>query len=401
MAGAETVQDSVESQELCGSTMTLMTVSVGVIVANIYYAQPLLADIARAFGLSAASAGAVAMLSQIGSALGMLFFVPLGDVREKRALITLLVSSAAVSLALTAMAPNKVWLSLAMMAVGLTASTVHVIVPFAAQLAPARQRGRVVGMVLSGLLFGILLARTFSGFLGAAFGWRAVYWLAAIGMLLLATLLRARLPRAEPHVQLAWPEMMRSIGRLVRDYPELREAAVLGALFFASFSAFWTTLVFLLQTPPYHYGSSVAGLFGLVGAAGALGAPVVGRMADRYGPRRTILLGLLLTVAAYLVLAFLGKILAGLVVGVLLLDLGVQAGHVSNQTRIYDLLPSARNRLNTVYMVSYFIGGAGGSYCGALCWRYWGWMGVCVFGLAALSIGLGVYAAEFAGRRTA
>jgi predicted MFS family arabinose efflux permease len=228
-----------------------------------------------------------------------------------------------------------------------------------------------------------------------------VYWLGAIVMMLLAALLRVRLPRAEPQVQLAWLDMMRSIGRLVRDYPELREAAVLGALFFASFSAFWTTLVFLLQTPPYHYGSSVAGLFGLVGAAGALGAPVVGRMADRYGPRRTILRGLLLTVAAYAVLAFSGKILAGLIVGVLLLDLGVQAGHVSNQTRIYGLLPSARNRLNTVYMVSYFIGGAAGSYCGALCWRYWGWIGVCGFGIAALGIGLGVYATELTGRRIA
>ena len=371
--------------------MALMTISVGVIVANIYYAQPLLADIARGFGLSVTGAGVVAMLSQIGSALGMLFFVPLGDVREKRGLITLLVSSAAVSLALTAAAPNKVWLSLSMMAVGLTASTVHIIVPFAAQLAPPYQRGRVVGLVLGGLLFGILLARTFSGFLGAAFGWRAVYWLAAIVMLLLAALLRLRLPHSAPNVKLAWPEMMRSIGCLVRDYPALREAATLGALFFASFSAFWTTLIFLLQTPPYHYGSSVAGLFGLVGAAGAGGAPIVGRMADRYGPRRTVLLGLILTLVAFIGLGFFGKTLVGLVLGVLLLDLGVQAGHVSNQTRIYGLVPSARSRLNTVYMVSYFVGGACGSYLGAVCWRWFGWLGVCAFGSAVLCIGLGVY----------
>ncbi len=398
MTAEETALADVETPDLPGATLTLMTISVGVIVANIYYAQPLLADIARGFGLSVTSAGAVAMLSQIGSALGMLFFVPLGDVREKRGLIATLVAGAAVALALTAAAPNALWLSLSMVTVGLTASTVHVIVPFAAQLAPPHQRGRAVGMVLSGVLFGILLARTFSGFVGAAFGWRAVYWVASLAMALLALLLRVRLPRSDPHVTLSWPEMMRSIGRLVRDYPPLREAALLGALFFAAFSAFWTTLTFLLQAPPYHYGSSVAGLFGLVGAAGAAGAPFVGRMADRHGPRRTVLLGLVLTLASFVVLGLFGKMLAGLIVGVLLLDLGVQSGHVSNQTRIYGLLPSARSRLNTVYMVSYFVGGACGSYFGALCWRLFGWWGVCAFGIAALCVGIGIHAG---GRRGA
>jgi MFS family permease len=168
--------------------------------------------------------------------------------------------------------------------------------------------------------------------------------------------------------------------------PALRESAFLGAALLCVFSAFWTTLVFLLQTPPYHFGSSVAGLFGLVGAAGALCAPLVGRFADRRGPRFTILLALLTTLASFLLLGAFGKVMAGLIIGVILLDVGVQSGHVANQTRIYALDANARSRLNTVYMVCYFSGGSLGSWLGAVCWAYKGWMAVCArFGIAGLS----------------
>ena len=178
-------------------------------------------------------------------------------------------------------------------------------------------------------------------------------------------LLRAQLPKVPPQSDLSWPALMRSLVDLVRDHPALRESAFLGAALLCVFSAFWTTLVFLLQTPPYHYGSSVAGLFGLVGAAGALCAPVVGRFADRRGPRFTILLALLTTLASFLLLGALGKMMAGLIAGVILLDVGVQSGHVANQTRIYALDPGARSRLNTVYMFCYFTGGSIGSWLGA------------------------------------
>lgn len=369
-------------------TIWLMAVSVGVIVANIYYVQPLLAVVAREFHLSVRAAGAIAMLMQVGTAFGMLFFVPLGDTHERRALVTRLVLASAVALALFALAPNVWWLGAAGVLVGALGATVHVIVPFAAHLAPEQQRGRVLGFVFSGLLFGILLARAFSGFVGAHLGWRAVFWIASGMMLVVAALLRTQLPRSEPEVDLTWAQLVRSAGGLIRQHYTLREASLQGALFFAGFSAFWTTLAFRLETPPFHYGSTVAGLFGLVGAAGASGAPIVGHFADKRGPRRAVLLALLVSIVAFLVMGFAGATLVGLILGVVILDLGVQSGHVANQTRIYALDAGARSRINMVYMVTYFVGGASGSYLGALAWHAFGWWGVCGFGLAMMLPGL-------------
>jgi predicted MFS family arabinose efflux permease len=371
----------------------LLAFSVGTIVANIYYAQPLLAEMAHAFGVSVQGIGFVAMLSQTGTATGMFLFVPLGDNRERRSLITALLLAAFVSLCAMATAQNILWLQLAAFAVGATASTVHVIVPLAAQLAPEENRGRVVGTVLGGLLLGILLARTFAGFAAGLFGWRAVYGIAACAMLVLALLLRLRLPKCPAQHRLPWVALIRSIGQLVREHRILREASLLGAALFSTFSAFWTTLVFLLQTPPYHYGPTVAGLFGLVGAAGAMCAPFAGHLTDRRGPRFTILAALGLTLASFVLLAGFGRSLTGLIIGVVLLDLGVQAGHVANQTRIYAIDPAARGRLNTVYMFMYFAGGSLGSYGGALAWAHWGWTGVCSLAIAVLTLATAGYLA--------
>jgi predicted MFS family arabinose efflux permease len=373
----------------------LIALSVGAIVANIYYVQPLLAAMARTFSVSVGMIGLVAMLTQVGTAIGMLIFVPLGDSRDRRALLTALLSGAAVALCGVATARNLIWIAIASFAVGLCGAAVHIIVPFAAQLAPENTRGQVLGTVFSGLLLGILLARTFSGVVASFFGWRSVYAIAAAGMLALMLLLRARLPKVAPQNSLRWPALMRSLVDLVRDHPALRESAFLGAALLCVFSAFWTTLVFLLQTPPYHYGSSAAGLFGLVGAAGALCAPLVGRFADRRGPRFTILLALLTTLASFLLLGAFGKIMAGLIAGVVLLDVGVQSGHVANQTRIYALDANARSRLNTVYMFCYFTGGSFGSWLGAIFWEYQGWTAVCALGIAVIAIALVVFARNF------
>lgn len=256
---------------------------------------------------------------------------------------------------------------------------------------PPSRRGATVGAVLSGLLFGILLARTFSGLVGAWVGWRAVYWFACVLMLLLAALIRSGLPRSQPELKLSWPSLIRSTAILIRNQPVLREASLLGAIFFCAFSAFWTTLVFFLQTPPYHYGSGVAGLFGLVGAAGAICAPFAGRTADRYGARRNLLVALLVTLISFVVLYVFGKHMSGLIAGVILLDVGVQLGHVSNQMRIYGLLPEARSRLNMVYMICYFTAGAIGSFAGSLLWQQFAWAGVCGLGCALLMGGCVVY----------
>ena len=375
-------------------TVWFMATSTGVIVANVYYIQPLLADIARTFGLSVTKAGFVAMLTQVGTSLGMLLFVPLGDTKERRSMITVLLISAAISLALVATAGNAVWLALACFVVGATGSSVHLFLPFAAHLAAPEERGRVVGSVFSGILLGILLARTFSGFVGAHLGWRAVYGIAAVMMLCVAILVQFMLPRSKPAADLPYFSLLKSTVNLIRIHPQLRESAFLGALLFCCFSAFWTTLVFLLETPPYHYGSQPAGLFGLVGAAGAAAAPIVGRFSDKHGPRFAVGAALLAVSASYVVLWGTGKTLAGLIVGVLLLDMGTQAGHVANQARIYSLAPAARSRLNMFYMVCYFAGGAAGSFLGACAGRLLGWSGVCACCLGGMLIALLRFAAR-------
>jgi len=375
-------------------TVWFMAASTGIIVANMYYIQPLLADVARNFGLSVVKIGFVATLAQVGTCLGMLLFVPLGDTKERRWLITMLLVTATLALTAIATSRNALWLALGCFVLGMTGSSVHVFVPFAAHLAPPEQRGRVVGSVFSGILLGILLARTFSGSVGAHLGWRAVYGIAAILMLCIAILVQFVLPHSRPSLDLAYIDLLKSTGQLVRSFPALRESAFFGALLFACFTAFWTTLVFFLETPPYHYGSEAAGLFGLVGAAGAAAAPIVGRFTDKRGPRVAIGASLLSVLAAYLVMLFAGRTLAGLILGVLLMDMGVQAGHVANQARIYSLAPDARSRLNMFYMVCYFAGGAAGTFLGAYAWRLRGWSGVCGFCLAVMLVALVRFAAS-------
>jgi predicted MFS family arabinose efflux permease len=369
----------------------LMAGSTGAIVANTYYAQPLLADISRTFGMTVTGAGFLAMLIQVGTALGQFSFVPLGDVMERRRLTLTLVLVAATALALIALAPNLPTLAVACFVLGTTAATVHVLIPFAAHLAPEESRGRILGRVFSGLLLGILLARTFSGFFGALAGWRAMFGVACAIMLMLAALIRARLPESKPTSTLGWPDLIRSVFPMWREMPVLRDAAITSMLTFSTFAAFWTTLIFFLESPAYHYGSKAAGLFGLVGAAGALCAPLVGHFADRYGARRNVLAALFINIAAWAVMGVWGERLMGLVAGVLLLDVAAQAVHVSNQTRIYAIRPDARSRLNMVYMTLYFIGGSTGSYVATVCWHRFGWTGVCGFAEVMMLAALAVY----------
>jgi predicted MFS family arabinose efflux permease len=239
---------------------------------------------------------------------------------------------------------------------------------------------------MSGLLIGVLLARTVSGFIGEAFGWRAVYWMASGLMIVLAVALFILLPRSQPSFKVSYRKLMQSLPGLIRTQPVLREAAMTGAMLFGAFSCFWTTLVFLLEKPPYHYGSQVAGLFGLVGVIGAAAAPIVGRLADKRSPRLTVGLAIVISILSFLVFWLFGYQLWGLIVGVILLDLGTQAGQVANQSRIYSLEPEFHSRLNTVYMVSYFVGGSLGSYLATYSWSVWKWSGVCAIALLMLVV---------------
>lgn len=367
-----------------------MSAGSAVCVANIYYCQPLLSEIGRSLGVSDRAIGYLPMWTQAGVALGMLLFVPLGDMFPRRKLIVVMSVLSGATVAMMAIAPNLFLVNAAGFATGLTGIVPHLILPFAAKLAPPERRGHVVGIVLSGLLLGILLARVVSGFVGDLLGWRAMYWIAAGAMLALAIALRYTLPYDQPEPGLRYGALARSIVDLVLKQPVLREAGIIGGLLFGGFSSFWATLVFFVGTSPYHYGPRVAGLFGLVGAVGVLFAPWAGKLSDRRGPAFTVTLAILTSIASYVVFDLAGYRLWGLVAGVILLDLGVQAGHVANQTRIYALIPEARSRLNTVYMVTYFLGGSLGSALGAWGWTHWHWSGVCAAGAAQLLAALAV-----------
>ncbi|NML66447.1 MFS transporter [Hymenobacter sp. RP-2-7] len=379
---------------LSGGLVWLLALACGLVVANIYYNQPLLAAIGRSFGVSDSRASLVATATQVGYTLGMLLLVPLGDKLERKRFILWLLGGAAACLAGAALAPTFWVLAGASVLIGLCSAVPQLLLPMAAHLAPEADRGRIVGRIMSGLLLGILLSRTVSGFVAAHLGgWRTVFGGAAGLMLALGALLAWQLPRSYPSFRGSYRELMGSLLTLGRELPDLRRSALVGASVFASFSVFWTTLVFYLESPTYHYGADVAGLFGLVGAAGALAASLAGRAADERGPRFAILMGVALALAGYLVLGLGGGWLVGLVIGVLLLDVGVQAAHISNQTLVFSLRPEARSRLNTVYMTGYFTGGSLGSVVGGWAWMHYGWPGVCVAGgsfvLLALAVHLG------------
>lgn len=372
----------------------LMSIAAGMAVANLYYNQPLLAEMRRTFHASVQQAGNIGMVTQIGYALGMFLFVPMGDMKERRQLITILLLAVTLSLIGVATAQNLPWMYIASLAVGITTVVPQVIVPLAAQLAGPKEQGKVIGMVMSGLFVGILLARTFSGVIGGMLGWRTMYWIAAGLMLTLAVILRALLPKSYPTTTLSYPQLFKSMGQLIATQPVLREASIIGAMMFGAFSVFWTSLSFLLKGEPYHYGSEVAGLFGLVGVVGAAGAPLVGRLSDRFNAKQIAGLMIGIAVVAYLFFGFLGASIWGLIIGVILLDLGVQGAQVTNQTRIYSLVPEARNRLNTVYMVSYFLGGSLGSSLSGYAWSLGHWAGVCLTGGIMIVIGLIAWASH-------
>jgi predicted MFS family arabinose efflux permease len=367
-----------------------MAVIVGLGVANLFYCQPLLAQMGASLGVGARS-GYIPTFTLGGVMLSMFAIVPLGDMTERRRLIMTMCIASGCASALTAISPSFVWLALASVALGMTSIIPHLMMPFAARQAPPAERGKVLGSVMSGGLIGVLLARTASGFVGAEWGWRTVYWIACVLMFAVAAAARYGLPESTSESSISYRELMRSIMALFLEEPLLRESALIGAMLFGAFNAFWATLVFFLGTPPYHYGARATGLFGLVGAISAAAVPLVGRLADRKGPRFVV--GLAVTVAfiVFVGFGFFGTNIVGLVVGVILLDAAVQAGQVSNQTRIYSLNPSAHNRVNAVYMLAYFSGGSVGAGLGVFGWQHRGWSGVCMAGVAMLLTALAAH----------
>jgi len=376
--------------ELTPSLLWVMAIATGLIVANLYYNQPLLDDMARTFHVGSGKAGQVGGLTQLGYATGMLFIAPLADMIRRKRLIMVCLALATVALILVGMATGINLLIAASYFVGIFSLIPQLLVPMTAHLAKPEERGAKIGFVMSGLLLGILLSRTISGFVGAHLGWRAMFYIAAGIMVVIWLLLFFLLPEVEPEYIGTYGALMKSLLTLIKEEPALRVAAIRGALCFACFSAFWVTLTFLLREN-FDKGSDVAGLFGLVGAFGALAAGLMGKLSDKMDAYKLSAFTLLLILVSFVVFYFSAHSFIGLIIGVIVMDMGVQATHISNQSLIFALRPEARNRINTIYMVTYFIGGGFGTYLAAQAWAHYKWTGVCVLGIAVSVIAVVVH----------
>ncbi len=368
---------------------TLCAVTAGFSAANIYYAQPLLTAIASEFHVGSGTVSLVVTAGTVGYTLGMSLLVPLGDIVDRRRLVVRLLMVVAAFQVVSAVSPTLPVLVGAALVVATASVVSPLMVSFAATLAAPEERGRVTGKVMSGVLIGVLLARMVGGLIASLAGWRTVYLVAAVLVLVLSFVLRRALPVVAPQASVSYPQLLRSVPALLRQEPTLRLRCAYGFVSLAGFNALWTSISFRLAAPPYSYGAALIGLFGLAGAVGAVAARVTGRLADRQLDQMATV-SLLLTVAASWGLMALhgGGLLWTLIVGVVLLDFGVQGMQVVNLSVIYRLRPEARSRITTAYMTLYFLGGVAGSAASGAVYPHYGWTGVCLLGASLAGVAL-------------
>ncbi|PRS83727.1 MULTISPECIES: MFS transporter [unclassified Bacillus (in: firmicutes)] len=376
------------------STMTrymalLFAIACGMAVANIYFAQPLLDSLASEFGITYSSIGMVITITQLCYALGLLLIVPLGDLLNRRRLIIGQMLLSVLSLILVGIAPIVTVLFIGLAVVGLLAVVTQVLVAFAATWAAPEERGRIVGLVQSGIVIGILLARTFAGVLTDLAGWRSVYLVSAIMMLIITGVLFRILPGDDSEREsLSYANLLRSMFTLFRQERILRIRGILALLIFIVFGTLWTSLVLPLSTTPYNLSHTAIGAFGLAGVAGALGAARAGSLADRGLGQLTTCIALVLLIVSWFFIFFTEYSLILLIIGIIILDLSVQAVHVTNQSMIFTVRSEARSRLTAAYMIFYSIGSATGSIVSTSIYANDGWIGVCLFGASVSAIAL-------------
>lgn len=381
------------------STIYLMAFACGAIVANLYYAQPLLVTIARSLHDTPSMTSLVVAVTQGGYALGLFFIVPLGDILNKKKLISrMLVGTSAVLFSIALWPTTSVFM-IGSLLVGVSTVVAQVIVPYASILAHPQERGRVVGMVMSGLLLGILLARTLSGLVAQALGWQSVYFIAATITLVLAGALAKFLPETKSRSDLSYQQLIKSMVKLMRTERQLQIRSLYGFLGFGMFSVFWASAALLLSKAPYSYNNATIGLFGLVGVAGALAANLAGKRSDKGLTRRSTLFFVLVSLTAYIILSVDPYTLILLIPATILLDLGVQGTHITNQTIVFSLDSQARSRLSSAYMTSYFVGGSVSSAISSLAFAVGGFQAAGLVGtvLALASLVLWTLEARTAG----
>ncbi|MDQ0493745.1 putative MFS family arabinose efflux permease [Paenibacillus brasilensis] len=368
--------------------IALMAAACGFAVANVYLNQTLLVDITGTFGATEAEVAIVTTLTQVGYALGNLILVPLGDIFERRRLILALLGVTSLSLVSAALSGSITWLIVSNFCLGFTTVIPQIIVPLAAGMADERNRGKVLGTVAIGLVCGILGARFVSGLVDSFWGWRSMYWISFGCTLLLALLIQLRFPVSKGTTSLPYRGLLLSLGPLFIKEGVLRRACLSQGMVFGSFSVFFTTIGFMLQAPPHSYSSAVVGLVGLVGIGGAIATPLIGRIIDKKGASFANKMCMLVALISFLIAAPAGHWLPALILAAFLLTVGTQANQVACQANIFNLSASARSRLNGLYMVCTFLGGALGSYLGVWAWSRWHWMGVCICGMVMISVGL-------------
>lgn len=377
-----------EKPSLSRSLLWMMTIGSGLVVANLYYNQPLLRLIADDFGESEAATSRIAMFTQLGYATGLLLIVPLGDMfRRKRIIVTDFIFML-LSLLAVAFSPSLTLITISSFLLGLTSIIPQIFLPLTAQLSKPGDAPKNMAMVITGLLIGMLLSRVFSGILAEYTSWRVVYLTALALLLVFGVILSIRLPEVEPTFKGSYRQLMYSILHYVSILPDLRMAAFRGALTFGSFSMLWATLAFQLSSPPFNAGSDIAGAMGLIGVVGAVAANVTGRITNKYGQNTILTAGSCVLLLSWLILGVAGTTYFGIITGIILLDMGQQAMNISNQSLIFKTHPEATNRINTAYMVSFFCGGALGTLVGGVAWGAYGWNAVVLSGFSFIAVTL-------------
>ena len=352
--------------------VVLMAIAAGVSVANIYYNQPILKEIALSFKVTESQAGTISMLSQIGYGIGLFFIIPLGDKINKKNLIFTLLSLLTGILFFMTIASYLFEIWVLSFLIGILSVSVQVILPMAASL-DSETRGKTVGTIFSGILIGILAARVLSGFIAEWLSWRYVYGFSAVMTFIITILLKIYLPNVSNEFNGHYFRLLKSTIEQIKRFSLLREAASTGGLLFGVFCSFWTILTFHLSAPPFNFHTGTIGLFGIVAIVGALMAPIFGELADKGHAQRSLLMTVSLVIFSILLMKFLPTSLWALIIAVLILDIGVQATQVTNVAMIYTLDETSHSRINTIYMTAYFIGGALGTFVGLLCWKHGGW----------------------------
>lgn len=371
-----------ESGGLPASILWTLAIVAGISVANLYYNQPLLNMIRHELGISEFKTNLISMVTQIGYALGLLFIVPLGDLYQRKKIIITNFTILILALLTIAVAPGIHLILIASLLTGICSVMPQIFIPIASQFSLPKNKGRNVGLVVSGLLTGILGSRVISGLVGELFGWREMYYIAAGLMLICSIVVMRVLPEIQPNFKGTYGGLMKSLVSLLKKYPELRIYSIRAALAFGSFLAMWSCLAFKMGGAPFYAGSNVIGMLGLCGIAGALSASLVGKYVRKVGVRRFNFIGCGLILLAW-ILFFLGEnSYFWIIVGIILIDIGMQCIQLSNQTSIFELNPGASNRINTIFMTTYFIGASTGTFLAGTFWQAFGWHGVVGTGIA-------------------